>query len=176
MGNDIIAYIQKLELFGFFPGYCVIYAILFSLKTANTGKAQTLLKKITLLLPYSYALVATLYLGMVLKNISPDFSMKNVDAQFQLPFLQIFGLVAVLFWIPLFSKKPIFSLLHSLLFFSFLMWDFIVQFNSPAGKEIINNNMKVFTDSLLLNTIALSFVTLIHFSLIYFSESRKANS
>ena len=73
MDNDIIAYIQKLELFGFFSGYCLIYTILFSLKSSSNSKVQTLLQKLIDLLPYAYALTASLYLGMVVKISAPGF-------------------------------------------------------------------------------------------------------
>jgi hypothetical protein len=128
---------------------------------------------LVVLLPYAYALTASLYFGMVLKNISLDFSMRNFYEQFQIPFPEIWAFLAVLFWIPLFSKKPIFSLIHSLVFFGFLVQAFFINMNSPTGKEIISNYMKVFTDSLLLNLISLAFVTLIYFLLFYFGKKRK---
>ncbi len=126
-----------------------------------------------MLLPYAYALIGTLYLGMVLKNLSLGFSIRNLYAQFQVPFLQIFALLAVLFWIPLFSKKTVFSLIHSLVIFFFLLKDIFMQLRLPQGKEIIHNDMKVFTDSLLLNLITLIFITLMYFlSLLYFEMQK----
>jgi hypothetical protein len=173
MGNDIIIYIQKLELFGFFSGYCLIYTLIYFLKGENNSKPNLLINKLVTLLPYAYALTATLYLGMVIKNISLDFSIRNFQDQFQIPFLETWALLAVLFWIPLFNKKTVFSLIHSLVFFGFLVQDFFINMNSPVGKEIIHNYMKVFTDSLLLNLIALAFVVLIYFFLLYFGKKRK---
>lgn len=176
MGNEIMAYIQKLELLGFFSGYCLIYTIIFSLKAENNNKAQTLLKKLAILLPYSYALVATLYFGMVVKDFSLDFSVRNMYAQFQLPFLQIFALLGILFWIPLFSKKPVWSLLHSLLFFFFLLKDIFKELQLPQGREILHNDMKVFTDSLLLNMVTLILISSIYLFFFYFSKVRKKTS
>lgn len=173
MGNDIIIYIQKLELFGFFSGYCLIYTLIYFFKGENNSKPNLLINKLVTLLPYAYALTATLYLGMVIKNISLDFSIRNFQDQFQIPFLETWALLAVLFWIPLFNKKTVFSLIHSLVFFGFLVQDFFINMNSPVGKEIIHNYMKVFTDSLLLNLIALAFVVLIYFFLLYFGKKRK---
>lgn len=176
MGNDIMAYIQKLELFGFFSGYCLIYTIVSSLKNGDNGKAQTLLQKLLILLPYAYALTASLYLGMVIKNISLDFSIRNFNEQFHVPFLQILALLAVVFWLPFFSKKRVLSLLHSLVFFFFLLKDIFIQFNLSQGTEIIHTEMKVFTDSLLLNLITLIFVALMYFFFIYFMGSKKSSS
>jgi len=176
MGNDIITYIQKLELFAFFSGYCLIYTLIFFIKGDNNNKPKLLINRLAILLPYAYALTATLYLGMVIKNISLDFSIRNFKDQFQIPFMQIWALLAVLFWIPLFNKKTIFSLIHSLVFFGFLVQEFFINMNSPTGKEIIHNYMKVFTDSLLLNLTTLAFVTLSYFLLSYLGKKRKRSS
>jgi hypothetical protein len=176
MGSDIIAYIQKLELFGFFSGYCLIYTIFSSLKNGNNGKGQMLLQKLVILLPYAYALSATLYLGMIIKNISLDFSIRNFNEQFHVPFLQIPALLAVFFWLPFFSKKRVLSLLHSLIFFFFLLKDIFIQFNLSQGSQIIHTDMKVFTDSLLLNLITLIFVALLYFFFMYFIRSKKKSS
>ncbi len=173
MGNDIMAYVQKLELFGFFSGYCLIYTIVSSLKGVDNGKAHMLLQKLVILLPYAYALTATLYLGMVIKNISLDFSMRNFNDQFHLPFLQILALLAVFFWLPFFSKKTFLSLLHSLVFFFFLLKDIFIQINLPQDNEIIHNDMKVFTDSLLLNLVTVAFITLMYFLFFYILKGRR---
>jgi len=176
MGNDLMAYIQKLELFGFFSGYCLIYTIISFSKSTNNGNAHTLLQKLVILLPYGYGLTATLYLGMSITNISANFSMRNFNEQFRLPFLQIFALLAVFFWIPFISKKTILSLLHSLVFFFVLVKDIFIQLKLPQGTEIIRTDMKVFTDSLLLNLITLIFVALMYFFFIYFVRSKKSSS
>ncbi len=176
MGNDIMAYIQKLQLFGFFSGYCLIYTIIFSLKTVNNIKAQTLFRKLAVLLPYSYALVATLYFGMILKDFSQDVSIRNLYVQFQLPFLQVFSLLGVFFWIRLFSKNPVWSLLHSLVFFFFLLKEIFTQLQLPHGSEIIHNDMKVFTDSLLLNLATLFLIGSLYLFFFYFSKLRKKTS
>lgn len=170
-----MAYIQKLELFGFFSGYCLIYSLITSLKKENNSKGQTLLRKIIFLLPYGYALTATLYAGMVIKNISLDVSMRNLHEQFHIPFLQIFALLAILFWIPFLSRKTVISLLHSAVFFFFLLREIFVQMNLPGGKEIIHNSMKVFTDSLLLNLITLVFVVLMYFFFRYVAHSKNTS-
>jgi len=176
MGNDLMAYIQKLELFGFFSGYCLIYTIISSLKNVNNGKGHTLIQKLFILLPYAYALTGTLYLGMIIKNISLNYSSLNLNEQFHVPFLQIFALLAVLFWVPFLSKKKILSLLHSLVFFFFMLKDIFIQLNLPQGREIIQTDMKVFTDSLLLNFITLMFVVLTYFFVSYFLRGKKSSS
>lgn len=176
MGNDLMAYIQKLELFGFFSGYCLIYTIISSSKSVNNGKRHTLIQKLFILLPYAYALTATLYLGMIIKNISLNYSSANLNEQFHVPFLQMLALFAVLFWVPFFSKKKVLSLLHSLVFFFFMLKDIFIQLNLPQGREGIQTDMKVFTDSILLNIITLIVVALTYFFFNYFLGSKKSSS
>ncbi len=78
------------------------------------------------------------------------------------PYLQIWGLLSILFWIPALGKKAGLSLLHSLVFFFFLVRDLVLQFSS-ADKDIVKNDMKIYTDSLLLNLGALILIVLISF-------------
>jgi hypothetical protein len=74
------------------------------------------------------------------------------------------GLLSVLFWIPFFAKKTVFSLLHSLVFFFFLLKDLIKQFPAiTADRNVIRNDMKIYTDSLLLNLGAFALLVLVSF-------------
>jgi hypothetical protein len=151
MGTDLVAYIEQLELMAFFAGYPLIYTlvhVITSGKKANATASPELVK----LLPFAYALSGTLFTGLLIRNIYPDYSLHNIAAQFQYPYLRIFGLLSLLCWLPHFSRKPIFSLLHSLVFFLFIVKDLFDQITAPAGKEMIKNDMKIYTDSLLLNT------------------------
>jgi len=159
MGEDLGAYIQRLELMAFFAGYPLIYSIIHSV----AGKRRPFVNRLIILLPFAYALTGTLFLGLILENIFQDYPLKNISEQFQVPYLTIVGLLAVLFWIPAFSKKPVFSLLHSLVFFFLLLKDFIMYMTSPTGSEVIKNDMKIYTDSLLLNTGTLAVIVIIHF-------------
>lgn len=165
MGIDFEAYIQQLELMGFFTGYAVIYAIVHFIAGEQRKKTNSFINSLVKLLPYAYALTGTLFLGMVLKNIAIDISVQNIADQFQNPYLKIWGLLSVLFWIQALSKKPILSLLHSLVFFFFLIKDMYLQINHSIGKEIIRNDMKIFTDSLLLNTATLALVVISYYLL-----------
>lgn len=170
--GDLMAYIQKLELFGFFSGYCLLYTLILSFQKPSNSKAQTLLQKVGNLLPYAYALTATLYAAMILKNISLNISVRNFKEQFQLPYLQIIALLALLFWIPFFSKRKMLSLLHSLVFFIYLLMDIYLQAQRVEGKELMHNDMKLFTDSLLLNLTTLAFVVIIYFFFITLRKKR----
>lgn len=163
MGDNFFSYLQQLELMAFFSGYPLLYAIVLSI----AGKKQSrnnFKSKIVWLLPFSYALVGILYLGLQLKNLYPDYSAENIKIALEHPFLKIWGLLSLLFWIPALSKKTVFSLLHSFVFFFLLLKDFFVQSSFNEGNtHIIKNDMKVYTDSLMINISSLLVVSITYF-------------
>ncbi len=159
MGDDFLSYLERLELMAFFSAYPLVYAIVYVV-TGNS-KRQTV-KTLPSFLPYAYALVGLLYLGLQLKNLYPDYSFENIRLSVQQPYLKTWALFSLLFWIPALAKKPILSLLHSLVFFFFLLRDLFLQSSVlSADKNIVRNDMKIYTDSLLLNLGALILVILI---------------
>lgn len=162
MGNEFLAYIERLELMAFFAGYPLVYAIV----QVISGRAikTSAVSRWARLLPYGYALSGTLFFGLLLKELYPDYSVNHIAGAFQNPFLKIWGLTVLLFWLPPFSQRPVFSLLHSVVFFFFLLKDIYAQLTSAPGNEIIQNDMKIYTDSLLLNL--LSFALIVAFSLL----------
>ena len=163
MDDSFFAYLQRLELMAFFSGYPLIYAITVSI-AGNRQSKPGFKNKIVPLLPFSYALVGTLYLGLQIKNLYPDYSIENIKTLFQQPWLMIWGLFSLLFWIPVFSKKTVFSLLHSFVFFFFLLRDLIKQiFTRAPDKNMLRNDMKIYTDSLLINLGAFAFIVLLYF-------------
>jgi hypothetical protein len=173
MDNTFFAYIQRLESMAFFSGYPLFYVAIVVI-AGNYRSKNNLQSRIVSLLPYAYALVGTLYLGLQLKNFYPDYSFYKMQLILQQPYLTIWGLLAMLFWIPAFAKKPFFSLLHSLIFFFFLVRDLFLQLSlSSVDKNIIRNDMKLYTDSILLNLGALAFILLI--SYLYTRYKRRLN-
>jgi hypothetical protein len=161
MGSDFFIYLERLEMIGFFSAYPLVYAIIHVI--IGNSKRQ-LHKKIPTLLPYAYALVGTLYLGLQLKNLSPDFSFENIKLSVQEPILKSWALLSILFWIPAVGRNLVFTLLHSLIFFIFLVRDLLLQLSSSsADKNVVRNDMKLYTDSILLNLGALAFIILISY-------------
>lgn len=158
MNPDFTSYIDHLQLIAFFAGYPIIYSIVLVMN----GEHRAFVKKLVVLLPYAYALTGTLFLGFIAKELFSD-PVNNFTSFFQNSYLKIWGFLAVLFWIPAFSKKPVYSLLHSLMFFLLLLKDFFQYANSPAGSDMIKNDMRVYTDSLLLNTSTLAVIVIIYF-------------
>jgi hypothetical protein len=174
MGNDLFSYFDRLELMAFFAGYPLIYTIILFL--AGDESTRTVIKKkLVAILPVGYALVATLYAGLQLKNLWPDNSWSAIPLLIQNSFLKIWGLLAILFWLPLFRKKPVFSLLHSLVFFFFLLKD-LLQYGSSPDNGVIKNDMKIYTDSLLLNLSAFIVVALVYFGFERFRKKRTPKS
>jgi len=170
MDDIFFAYLQRLELMAFFSGYPLLYAVTLFI-AENQQLKNNFKSRIVSLLPFAYALVGTLYLGLQLKNLYPDYSIENIKLTMQQPYLKIWGLLAILFWIPAIAKKPILSLLHSLVFFFFLVRDLFLQLSaSSADKNIVRNDMKIYTDSLLLNLGAFALIVLLSFLFTHYKK------
>ncbi len=170
MDNDLTTYIERLELMVFFAGYPFIYAIVAYFQNQQRNKPGTTAWDLKKILPVAYALTGTLYFALFVRNIYPDYSIKNIISQFQNPYLRAWGLLSIMFWFPVFRKKTYFSLLHSLVFFFMLFKDLLSEFNIPGAKDTTRNDMKLYTDSLLLNT-----ATFIAAALVYFLLLKKIN-
>jgi hypothetical protein len=174
MGDSFFAYFQQLELIAFFSGYPLIYAATFSFFGKQQSK-NNFKSKVVSLLPLAYALVGTLYLGLQLKNLYPDYSFENIKQTVQLPYLMAWGFLSILFWIPALGKKTILSLIHSLVFFFFLVKDIFLQLSSSTtSKDVVKNDMKLYTVSLLLNLGAVALILLISFLFNYYRKRVKS--
>lgn len=171
MDNSFFAYLQQLELMAFFSAYPLVYAIA---HVIFSNSKKEIVRKFSSLLPYAYALVGLLFLGLQLKNFYPNYSVEYIKAEIQQPLLHIWALLSILFFIPAFAKKPVFSLLHSFVFFFFLLRDIFSQlFTTVSDKNILKNEMKVYTDSLLLNLGAFAFTVLLSFLFIRYKNRFK---
>ncbi len=165
MDNSLFAYIERLEVLGFFSGYPLLYAIVLIIPGPKDQR-NAFKSRLTRVLPYAYALTGTLYLGMILRNAYPHYSLYNLITGLEQPWLRIWGLLSILFWIPFFARKPIFSLVHSLVFFYFIiidLWSYVSR--SALDNQFIKNDMKVYGDSILLNLAAI--VLIFTFSTLY---------
>ncbi len=163
MGNNFLAYLQQLELMAFFSGYPLVYTVILFF-AGNKQSKNTFKGRIVLALPFGYALIGTLYLGLQLKNLYLNYASGNINPIILHPYLMAWGLLSILFWIPALGKKKELSLIHSLVFFFFLVRDFILQFpGSSADKSILRNDMRIYTISLLLNLGAFTLIVLLSF-------------
>lgn len=149
----------------FFSGYPLVYYLIVFLK----GKKKTnenSAGRFFSLLPMAYALLGILYFGLLLKNLYPNYSSEHISLKMQQPFLIIWGISSILFWIPALRGKPVFSLLHSLVFFFFLAKDIFFHFIGFSSDElIVRNDMKIYSVSIVFTLLALIFILL--FSLLF---------
>ena len=163
MDNSFFAYIQELELIAFFSGYPLVYAFILFINGDSQLK-NDFKSRLVQLLPFGYALAGTLYLGLQLRNLYPDYSFENIHYSIQNPYLTIWGLLSILFWIPAFGKSPIFSLMHSLVIFIILVKDIFIQLTaSITDMNMVRNDMKIYTASLLLNLGSFALIVLLSF-------------
>ena len=163
MNNSFWQYIDRLELLAFFSGYPLVYAAVM----VFFGNKKTVRKNLSgilcSLLPYAYALSGTLYVGLLMRNLYPDYSIKNIEAYFDNAYLKIWAILSLVFWVPLFARKPVISLFHSLIFFFFFVKDiFLFNFSEP-DHAMIKNEIKIYSDSLLLNVITFAAMVLLYF-------------
>ena len=173
MDDNFFAYLQRLEVMAFFSCYPLFYAVILSVAGKKQARNNYMSKAVSLL-PYAYALVATLYLGLQVKNLYPDYSIENIKLAMGQPLLTTWALLALLFWIPALAKRPVFSLLHSLVFFLLLLKDLIFQSSfAGGGNDIIKNDMKVYTDSLFVNVVAFIAVAIICFLYLHVTRKNK---
>ena len=168
MDNNLIVYLERLELLAFFGGYPFIYALVLAFRPKHSRRgtfAESLFRQ----LPLAYALTGLLFLGYLLKNLYPDYSISNITLQ--LSWLKIWGLLSLLFWLKPFNQKTIFSLLHSFVFFFFLLQDFFMYLFSRKSADVITNDMRVYFDSILLNSGTLLVISIIYFFLKKFRKT-----
>jgi hypothetical protein len=161
MGNNLFTYVQQLEMLAFFSGYPLIYCLVGFLNR-NASFKNRWGERSFRVLPFAYALIGTLYLSLQLINFFPDYTMGSIMHRIQQPYLFIWGLLTILFWVPVISKRQIFSLLHSLVFFFIIIKDLFLQLTGvPGHQDIIKNEMNVYTASIFLNLAAFIILVLL---------------
>ena len=174
MPDSFFAYTEWVELETFFSGYLLVYAIIYLL-ASNRPASGFVKARLLPNLPLAYAFAGTLYVGLQMKNAYPDYTIEHLTAGVQLPYLRIWGLISILFWIPLLQKKAVFSLLHSSVFFFLLMKSLFLQLFTPSpGNEMARNNMKIYSVSIFLSLVALILVTLISLLIARFKRQKRS--
>lgn len=177
MGDGMIEYLQQLEMMAFFSGFPLLYALVI-VAAGYLQKKPELKKKLISLLPYTYAIVGTLYVGLQIKNLYPDYDMENIRNSILHPFLFWWACLSILFWLPVINKRMVLSLIHSLVFFFLLLKDLFINISHTSGEDnsIVRNDMKIYTDSLLLNAGVYFLTILILFIITLLIKKRKALS
>ena len=175
MNDSFFDYLHRLELIAFFSGYPLLYATVL-LISGNRRQRNNIKQTLVSSLSYSYALIATLYVGFELSNILPNYSINNLKHFAPHPLFVAWGMLAIFFWIPVFVKRPFLTFLHSLVFFFLLVQDlFFAEAVSPGSRETIRNDMKLYTASMLLNCVAFITVALIYFLFRWLKVSVKSS-
>jgi hypothetical protein len=157
--KSFFAYAEWLELEFFFSGYLLCYALVIMLKTFTPKQAS--IKNIAFnYLPNAYALAGTLYAGLLLRNLYPDYSITHVLSSVHAPLFKIWGLLALLFWLRPFRKHS-FTIIHSLLFFLLMLNDIAVQvWSNTPDSNLRDNDIKIYMGSFFLHLAALGLVIL----------------
>jgi hypothetical protein len=95
MDNSFFVNLERLELMSFFSAYPLVYSIIHVIGN-NSNKDRP--KKFPLLLPYAYAFVGVLYIGLQFKNLYPDYSLQNIMLSVQQPLLKIWAILSIGFF------------------------------------------------------------------------------
>jgi hypothetical protein len=146
MVPELIAYMQRLELLAFFAGYPLLFTLVFIGEKVFPHHRTNSFRS---LLPAAYALTATLFIIRQVFYASDPFTPTILA-------LKIWAYLAILFWLPALRTRLFLSILHSLVFFGLIVFDIITGFLTPSGRDEIANDMKIITDSFLLNTASLA--------------------
>lgn len=163
MGDDFSVYIEQLELLTFFSGYPLVYSIAHLIANSRSGRIKPFSDKLRSLLPYAYALTGTLFMGLVFRELVLDNVNRSFASSNPVLILKIWGLLSILFWIRFLNRKPVYSLIHSLIFFILILKDILMRQGSGSGRDYIRNDMKIYTISFIINVISLSVLILIYF-------------
>ena len=174
MDNDLFSYLARLEIMVFFVGYPIIYALVYFLASEFRKKPKAIISLFQELLPFGYAVSASLFLGFIIRKIYIGYELGVPVNKLDHPFLILFGFLALLFWLRPIRKFAVMSLIHSLVFFYFIPRDIVQNFSSDQGNDIVKNDMNILTTSLLLNATCLLFVLIVHYLIRYITGSRQA--
>jgi hypothetical protein len=174
MDTNFFKYLQQLEVMAFFSGFPLLYAIVI-VAVGYLQKKPEVKKKLISLLPYAYAVVGTLYLGLQIRNLYPNYDFENIKNSILQPFLFLWTCLSILFYLPVINKRIVLSLLHSLVFFFILLKDLFINISQTGGEDnsVVKNGMKIYTDSLLLNTGVYFLLILIVFFLVPLMKKRQ---
>lgn len=172
--NDLLSLAERLEMFAFFSGYPLVFYIVYFF-AGKKLKQPAHENKAIYLFPLTYALLGTLYWGLQLRNWYPDYQIKNIVSNTYYIYSKIWALLAIIFWIPFFFKRPFLSVFHSLFFFFLLLRDILSQLLfHDRDIYTLRNEMKIYTVSLLLNLFALMIVSMVYLLIGYIKSKKKS--
>jgi len=175
MGEGFIAYIERIELIGFFSGYPVVWLLL-NRMLKRRFSLHALSMRIRSALPAVYPVLATLYTAMLIKSLYPYYTVQNLLNIFSITPLRIWAITALIFWLPYLQKRISILLLHSAVFFGLLCYDVWANIRNHSNLEMLQNDIRIFGISILLSIVILSVVTAFIFILHRLFSLRGNNS
>lgn len=147
----------------FFSGYPLVYTLIRAAIPVRPNKIKPW-SRLFILSPYAYAVLGTLYLGLQIKQLYPDYSVDRVATAIRENYLKIWGILAVFFWLPPLSKKPVLSLCHSLVILALLVYDLLMRLaGRSTDTDRVRNDMNIYTLSLMLSVVVYLLVAIIAF-------------
>ena len=171
--NELISLAERLEMIAFFAGYPLFFSVIYFF-ARKALQRPAFDKRAIYLFPLAYALVGTLYWGLQLRNWYPDYQIQTIVNNTNYVYSKVLALLAIIFWIPFFFRRPFLSVLHSLFFFFLLLRDIFSQLLfHDRDVLMLRNEMKVYTDSLLLNLLALVIVSVVYLPIVYTKNKGK---
>ena len=146
----------------FFTGYPFVYLLL-HLTARNKNFNQVLVEKICPLLPISYAFVASCFWILTLFTGRINFVLEKITPVVSSALVIVYSLSGLLFWLPVFRKKNILSLIHSLLLFLLPPLNMLSDkfMHRVVPHDYVITLLRVYTAGLLIYLIAIGFLLLI---------------
>ena len=171
--NELMSLAERLEMLAFFAGYPLVFYVI-NFFAGKTLRRSVYKNKGIYLFPLAYALLGSLYWGLQFRNWYPDYQIKIIVGNTHYIYSKIWALLAIIFWVPFFFKRPFLSVFHSLFFFFSLLRDAFAQLLfHDQDIYTLRNEMKVYTVSLLLNLCALMTVSLFYLLIRYIKNKEK---
>jgi hypothetical protein len=156
MGASFLSLIQRFELLSFFAGYPLLYTLI-SVGGGYASRATGVERqRIPSLVPLAYAITGTLFLLFLIW-------MANRPVDLAIAVLRAWGVLAIIFWIPRVRRRPVFSLLHSLVFFGLIVQDILSGLATASGRDEIRNDMRILPVSLLFHAALFALTILVVF-------------
>jgi hypothetical protein len=173
--DGLLEYIEWVELETFFSGFLLVYAIIYLLSAKQP--ADFIKIKMLPLLPLAYALIATLYWGLQFKNWYPDYNINHIISGTYYPYLKLWALLAIFFWLPILNRKNFPAVVHSGIFFFLMMKDIGVQvLGKNADSSSRNNDLKIYTASIIMHIAALAVIFLVYLLILRLKKGKGIGS
>lgn len=160
-----------MEILAFFSGFPLVYILVKTIVQLPVVRS-TLKVRMLQVLPFSYAFVGLLFVGLELKNNYPDLHIQILWSHILNPFLYFWGLISLFFLHPFFRSVPQWSFFHSLVFFFLILQNIFLGVNNQlVNGDSLHNSLKIYSISLLLN--AASFI--VSFLLFFLTKKMSSN-